>query len=142
MTDITSIELNLETGELDDAGTDGDVYLGICGREFFADTSGDDYEKGSSNKYVFGSGANVNNADINDPREQRLQVEYADLFPVYLRFEPQNRDDRWRLQRAVVTFNGNLFPMYDTNETIPLSIGIWMGTHPGQFVFIRKHQPG
>ena len=44
MPQINSIQLHLQTGDLSGAGTDGDVYLGVCGREFSIDTTSDDFE--------------------------------------------------------------------------------------------------
>ena len=38
---ITSIECFIVTADVKDAGTDGGVYLGICGREFHCDYKGD-----------------------------------------------------------------------------------------------------
>ena len=54
MPQITSIHLTLITGNASGAGTDGDVYLGICGREFFVDTTANDFERGASREYIFG----------------------------------------------------------------------------------------
>ena len=110
MPQIETIALNLQTGDISGAGTDGDVYLGVCGREFSIDTTRDDFERGSSREYVLGDSSNVNNAAVNDPRKQRLFVENVDNFPVYVRFQPQTRSDNWQLQRATLWFNGRLFP--------------------------------
>jgi hypothetical protein len=146
MPNITSLELNLQTARVDGAGTDGDVYLGFCGREFYVDSEDedfDDFESGDIRTYIFGDGANVIQPDLNDPREPQLLSENIDRFPVYIRFEPEDRDDNWRLQRAVVTFNGNLFPMWDTAELIRGAGGIWIGTRAGLFVhFIQHQEPG
>ena len=48
MADIQSIAALLFTSRAEDASTDGDVYLGIGGREFYLDTSEDDYESGQA----------------------------------------------------------------------------------------------
>ncbi len=139
MTEISSIKVNLETGDKSGAGTDGDVYLGFAAREFFLQTSGDDYERGSSISYVFGEGANVLNAESNDPRTMRVQVEAVNDFPVYIRFAPEKRDDRWLLQRAVVTVNDNLFPMWDTLDVLDVKEGIWMGIRSTLFLHFPEH---
>ena len=55
MTQIESIQVNINTGDESCAGTDGDNYLGVCGREFHLDTSADDFERGSSHQYVLGA---------------------------------------------------------------------------------------
>jgi len=142
MPQIDTIGLNLKTGNLSGAGTDGDVYLGVCGREFSIDTTRDDFERGSARTYILGDGSNVNNAAVNDPREQRLFVENVDNFPVYIRFQPQGRSDNWQLQRATLSFNGDIFPQWDTSSFVgndPAS-GIWLGTRSGLFVHIPRHQ--
>lgn len=139
---INSIHLHLETGNLSGAGTDGDVYLGVCGREFNLDTTSDDRERGSSRTYVFGEGSNVNNPSVNDPRKQELFTENVEQFPVYVRFQPQSRGDNWQLQRADVRFNDGLIPEWDTVGFVlnDPAEGIWLGVRSGLFVHLMKHQ--
>src|SRR3954469_4107763 len=86
MANITTIQFALQTADVAGAGTDGDVYLGFCGREFSVDTSADDFERDSSRTYPFGEGANVQHAGQNDPRLPQLRTENIDRFPVYVRF--------------------------------------------------------
>jgi hypothetical protein len=71
MPDLTQIEVDIATGDLEGAGTDGEVYLGICGREFHCDSGADDFERNTGGNYSFGSGGNVLNPDRNDPRRRR-----------------------------------------------------------------------
>ena len=47
MAAITGILAQIITGDIDNAGTDGRVYLGLGGREFRMDSKEDDYERGS-----------------------------------------------------------------------------------------------
>ena len=105
MTPINSIQLNIQTGGLSNAGTDGDVYLGLGGREFSIDSSADDFERGSSRLYNLGEGSNVLHSNLNDPREPPLYTEQVANYPVYIRFNPKSRNDTWQLQRADVMFN-------------------------------------
>jgi hypothetical protein len=140
MPQIESIQANIQTLDVSGGGTDGDVYLGVSGREFHLDTSHDDFERGSSRKYVLGDGGNVNSASINDPRKQVLLTEDVESFPVYLRFNPQSGSDNWNLERAVVTFNNQLLPQWDTLTLVKQNEGIWLGAHSGLFVFIPKHE--
>ena len=142
MTLITSIQFQLNTGSMVGAGTDGDVYLGVCGREFYVDTSADDFERGSSRMYIFGDGANVNNPPNNDPRKQSLHIENVGNFPVYLRFQPRSRTDNWNVQRAEVSFNGNFFPRWDTASFVSQRDGIWMGVRSSLFLHIPPHVDG
>jgi len=141
---ITRIELQLQTGEQSGAGTDGDVYLGLCGREFYIDSSKDDFEKGASRTYIFGdknSDRNVEYPDFNDPTTHYLRTENLDKFPVYIRFHPLGmnpRADRWQLQRADVYLNGADIYEWSTASIIG-GPGIWLGTHAGLVVHLAKH---
>ena len=80
MSAITQIKAVIHTGDRNDAGTNGSVYLGICGREFKlgrADTN--DFERSSHREYFFGNGSNVEEAKFNDPRDplsltQRIRI--------------------------------------------------------------------
>jgi PLAT/LH2 domain len=139
MAQIESIQVNINTGDESGAGTDGDIYLGLGGREFHLDTTADDFERGSSHRYVLGSGSDVVNPAVNDPRKQFLQVEDVDSFPVYVRFEPNNDGDNWNLARADVTLNNNFFPLWETIGFIPEPDGIWLGQRSGTVVHLHKH---
>ncbi len=72
MVAITRIAANIKTGDRDFAGTDGEVYLGIGGREFHLDSAANDFEQKSARTYMLGeslpSDTTVNNAAHNDPR--------------------------------------------------------------------------
>jgi len=142
MTTIDSIHLDLQTSDLSGAGTDGDVYLGIGGREFSVDTEADDFERGRSGSYTFGDGANVRNAAVNDPRTPQLTVELVDELPMYLRFQPQSRTDNWCLQRAVVFLNGSPLPQWGTSPYLTLTADLWLGTRSGLVVQLRRHSDG
>ena len=54
MSAITRILLKIKTANTEGAGTDGNVYLGIGGREFKIDTSTNDFEKNVSQDIVWG----------------------------------------------------------------------------------------
>jgi len=140
MAQIERIVLNVQTGKLSGAGTDGDVYLGVCGREFSIDTTRDDFERESTHNYILGDGSNVNNSSLNDPRKQRLFVENVESFPVYIRFQPQNGSDDWQLHRASVRFNDDVFPAWDTASFVlnDPTEGIWLGTRSGLVVHLPK----
>jgi hypothetical protein len=57
MAQIESIQISINTGDESGGGTDGSIYLGVCGREFHLDTSADDFERGSGQEYVLGAGS-------------------------------------------------------------------------------------
>jgi hypothetical protein len=82
MSAINRIELRLRTGDRQDAGTDGDVFLGLAGREFNVDTTSEDFERGNDRTYIFGEGANVLRPPENDPRTpMQTDTSTSDAFP-------------------------------------------------------------
>jgi hypothetical protein len=137
---IESIQVEVGTLDEDGAGTDGSLYLGVCGREFHLDTSADDLERGSNRQYVLGDNANIEDMGINDPRKQRLFTGHVDALPVYLRFVGEDSGDRWGLRRATMTLNEELFPMWDTDSYISDVEGIWLGAKAGGVVFLINQQ--
>ncbi|MFF3350400.1 hypothetical protein [Streptomyces sp. NPDC002779] len=102
MPDITKITVQLVTAADPGAGTGGFVYAGVAGREFHVDSTRNDFEPGDNYAYIFGDSANVLDAARNDPRLPRLETIDADRFPVYLRFEGNDNDDDWCLDRVRV----------------------------------------
>jgi hypothetical protein len=135
MANINRINVLIVTANASGAGTDGSVYLGVCGREFHTDTNSDDFERNSSRSYVFGEGTNVNNASTNDPRHPALFTEDIDKFPIYIRFNPKSGSDSWILDRVSVSFNDGLFPLYERNQKEPLVLG----SRSGLICYLRKH---
>jgi hypothetical protein len=106
---VTRIELRVQTGNKTDGGTDGDVFLGVAGREFFVDTSSNDFERSSNRTYVFGDGATVVRPTQNDPRSP-WQLTFDDLrrAPRYLRFEPGSDWNVGRIDLTVSYTGGSL----------------------------------
>ena len=85
---IESIHVLIQTAKEENAGTDGDVYLGICGREFVIDTDQKDFDKNSTKTYIIGDGANIKNSYENDPRHHWIRhTEDLEKYPIYIRFE-------------------------------------------------------
>ncbi|WP_144083271.1 hypothetical protein [Rhizobium leguminosarum] len=113
MATVTGILCQMITGNVDGAGTDGRVYLGLGGREFRLDSGADDYERGSWREYILGRGpvepnlpppqVRVNNPNRNDPRTG-LRVDTSKLghSPVYIRFENEGGSPDWNLKSAIV----------------------------------------
>lgn len=145
MAQINSIQLHIQTGNLSGAGTDGDIYLGLGGREFAVDTTKDDFERAAARVYTLGEGADIRNAAENDPRDPQLFTERVADFPVYIRFQPRSRDDNWQLQRADVRFNESLHIDWDTVGFIvnDPEKGIWLGVRSGLVVHLDNfsHEP-
>jgi hypothetical protein len=112
MVTVQKIVFRIRTGDIENAGTDGEVYIGFCGREFHVGTSYEDFERGTDRNYSAGSGAvegevNLHNPQWNDPRAlPRLDSEFINHYPVYVRFEPIGRYDHWCLQYISVLAEG------------------------------------
>jgi hypothetical protein len=131
MAAITRIDVQLKTGTRNGAGTDGDVYIRICGREFYVDSAIDDFQPNPEpHTYTFGAGANVNFASDNDPRSPyQLLTENLDRFPVSLRFSPTSRSDNWNLESVNVIVNPG--PGQVHYQALGGSNNLWLGTHSG-----------
>jgi hypothetical protein len=140
MTNIDRLVVKIHTADHGGAGTDGDIFLGIGGREFCIDSKLDDFERASDRTYGLrsigpGEVAVVNAVD-NDPRgPYSINDIKIDHHPVYVRFEPEDRADEWVIQyvsvksldknNRVVRFHEALAPEDDTK--IYLSLGAKSG---------------
>ena len=111
MGNIRRVMVRVATGDLEGAGTTGEVYLGLAGMEFkMNSTASGDYEAGSDRTYVLGEHAGVHQtsaeearfdfafADRNDPRITTM--ERAARHPVYVRMHPMGEGHDW-LPRVV-----------------------------------------
>ena len=136
MTLIRSVHALVYTGSEDGAGTDGDVYVGACGREFRLNTAENDFERGSRYTYRFGTFPTVADPELNDPQRQLLRLEDVGRLPLYIRFAPRERSDRWKLQRAIVAFNSEETPLWDSAVNAPN--GIWLGTNAGMILHLPR----
>jgi hypothetical protein len=150
MAKITGILCQVITGNVDGAGTDGSVFLGIGGREFRLDSTADDYERKSWREYIMGRGPvepnlpppqiRVRNADKNDPRVgfPLDTINLPPRAPVYLRFEPVNGDDNWNLSfAAALVYQGEgqfvaaFMPPVDFDN-------LWMGQGMGKVLYLTN----
>lgn len=136
MADIERIDVRVVTGDGSGAGTDGRVYAGIAGREFRIDSDSDDFERGSDRTYVLGEGPSIRHEDRNDPRNPRLVTTDLDLFPVYLRFEPQGDNANWDLERVDITVNPG--PREIKYSALKDSPHLWLGQDYGKYRFLKK----
>jgi hypothetical protein len=152
MPHVGKIEVKIVTANRTGAGTNGEAYLGIGGREFLLDIPGrDDFEKGHTDNFVIGVGSNIKNQNsessgINglptvDPPttgENSPGIEFEwlqnNLFPAYIRFKPDDAGDNWNIESVDVT--ATRFP--DQSATIkynafanPDPDNIWLGDSSG-----------
>ena len=133
---VKQINVQVVTGKKNNAGTDGEVYLGIFGREFYLDSSHDDFERASDFTYILGEGANINHSSDNDPRLPALSADQMGGFPVYIRFEPFGGSPDWNVERVLVTVTSG------RNEEIRfanlLLENIWLGQKSGKFIYLSR----
>lgn len=147
MSAITGILVQVITNDVDNAGTDGKVYLGLGGREFRLDSNADDYEQGSWREYVLGRGpkepdlpspqVRVEWAEFNDPRVG-FAIDTLDILksPAYLRLEPEGDSPNWNLKTvfALVYVGESDFSMYFTT---PAGFdNLWLGDPMGKIVYL------
>jgi hypothetical protein len=132
---ITKIEIDVETGSIEGAGTNGRVYLGICGREFRLDKPGDQFRVGILDNFIIGIGSNIENPNgvndiINSPNSYEIDTYLLNIFPKYIRFEPQDNNDNWNISRVElrVTDETNIVHNFDA---LISNGSIWLGKNSG-----------
>jgi hypothetical protein len=137
MVEITQINVIVKTGNINGAGTDGRVYLGIGGREFKLDQPGNQFEKGDLDTFTIGIGSNIENTDdvnslpaptgnTNSPNVEDTDIEFN---PTYIRFDPNDSDDNWNVEKVQVQ-------VVDIGRTYqgPRDGNIWLGSRSGLFL--------
>lgn len=146
MASIDSIHVYVETGSGFEADTDGSVYLGICGREFYLDSNADDFEKGAKQTFKFGLNSNIKNSRLNDPREQwRRYTKDLEKFPVYIRFESKGGLDKflgWHVNRVLVTVNPWTSGYWQFGALKNENESIWLGESVGKVLYLELERRG
>ena len=144
MVTIQKIVFRIRTADIEDAGTDGEVYIGFCGREFHVGSSYEDFERGAVRSYTAGMSAeagevNLSNDTLNNPSANpSLNSEDINFYPVYIRFEPIGRYDHWYVQYISVSAAGvkyeALEPEDDTNiyTVLGYKSGKYLYLHPAR----------
>ncbi len=154
MAAITGIVCDTITSDFEGAGTDGDVYVGIGGREFHLDSEEDDFEQNSWRDYVLGDPPVVLEAnpqhkrvlheERNDPRSTPpLDTDSLGLCntPAYVRFEPSDGDDEWNLDYMGVYVFTERFVADRLVVCYTVSPGftnLWLGPLSGKFVYLTQ----
>jgi hypothetical protein len=145
MAKVTGILCQIITGNIGGAGTDGNVYLGLGGREFRLDSTADDFEKNSWREYILGAAPNepnlpppqirVNHKEQNDP-SVGFPLDTINLArsPVYIRFEPEGSSPDWNLSFAAALVYSNQFVV---GYTPPVDFdNLWLGKNMGKILYL------
>ena len=133
---VVAITAVFETADLPHAATKGDVFLGLGGREFRCITSGNNFQQGATDTFVFGQSANVLNPDRNNPAAPQLALNSVSRFPVYVRFDQGNKKP-WRFSRLTIKLTvapGPQPPAY--TSTLHHPGGLSLGTDSGSMVYL------
>jgi hypothetical protein len=152
MAKVTGIICQILTSNIEDAGTDGTVYLGLGGREFHLDSKENDFQRGSAREYFLGAppfGGPSDEGPIqqrpvldeekNDPRKGfPLDTGNLARTPVYIRFEPEDfrTNDHWNLHFAAAL-------VYDTKFVIGYTPpggfkNLWLGHKTGKILYLTE----
>jgi hypothetical protein len=153
MSQVTGILCQIITGNVNNAGTDGWVYLGLGGREFRLDSTADDYERGSLREYILGRsplepnlppfGIRVQNPQFNDPRVGfPLDTVNLPRNPVYIRFEPHGGSPNWNLGFVAVLVyvgEGQFVLAYVPTRDFD---NLWLGDPMGKILYLTDTVSG
>ena len=137
MATITKINVLIQTGNINNAGTDGTVFIAIAGREFHLNSEEDDFEKGKAFTYVLGTVSTGSNASLNNPNKPfALNTVDLDKFPMWIRFEPSGDSPDWNLEFASAIINPG------PNEVKYQALGgdgnLWLGQNSGKYCFLKR----
>jgi hypothetical protein len=149
MAHVGKITATIKTANVNDASTNGRVYLGLGGREFRLNMPGNQFQKGQTNTFIIGDGGNIDNPHhgndlpmFGGDTTNAPNVEYTDLelYPKYIRFEPQDEDDNWNMETANVIAE-LYFGTAGTGQTktfVDLTGNTWLGVGTGKAVQLLK----
>lgn len=147
MTHVGKITAVIKTGNINDAPTNGRVYLGIGGREFRLNKPGDQFKKGATDTFIIGDGGNIDNPrhanelPFFQGTENCPRLEFSDLtkFPTYVRLEDEVEDDDWNVEAVSVVaakydFGAPSVPPDSRTYNSGLAGHIWLGKKFGKML--------
>jgi hypothetical protein len=114
MVNVKTIFVRFKTRDEKYAGTDGNVYVGIGGREFRIDSDRDDFERGDDRTYILGEDPitlpenpeNISGFATDPESPYILKTENLILFPVYVRLESaETWQSAWHLDYVEIRVN-------------------------------------
>jgi hypothetical protein len=138
MARITRIEVEINTGK---PGTNGGVWLGLCGREFRLNNPGvNDLKENSITTFILGDGSTVEYPAENDPRAPfQLWTEWMTAFPNfprYIRFRGGDAGSRWNIREVIVRVNpGQPSNLLYGSLTLP-NDNLTLGARVGEMLYL------
>jgi len=146
MTHAGKITVQIKTGDVPGADTDGRVYLGIGGREFRLNKAGNQFVRNTIDTFIIGHDETIDNPNggnslpvIGDINAPRIEFTQFNLYPEYIRFEPQDDNDKWNVEFVSVVaeqYNGDL-PSGIIQGFGDLDGNIWLGNKFGLVLFLH-----
>jgi hypothetical protein len=147
MTHIVQIKVEIKTSNEQSAGTNGRVFLGIGGREFRLDKLGNQFQKNQTDTFTINSTSmDIENSErnslpdtgnVNSPRIEN-NIGIAFNLPVYLRFDPNDNNDDWNIERVKVQVIGGLNSTFIFPNDVLKDGNIWLGNKFGLFLNLRQ----
>jgi subtilisin family serine protease len=112
---VDKIVVTIQTGNKSGASTNGKVYLGIGGREFRLNKSGNQFQQNKEDEFIIGVGSNVLKPEKNElPQNSsfsndspKIPFSTIGIYPMYIRFEPSGNSDKWNVDRVHVNVKSN-----------------------------------
>ena len=138
---VKRIKATLWTGNRDDANTNGDVFLGLGGREFKLDLpSIGELQRNTENTFFLGENPNVVDPNRNDP-DQDLHLRQEDLWDFglpYVRFKGANDKDTWNLEAAVVEVTTSINEKFIWRRMKDSADNLWLGNQSGNVCYLAQ----
>jgi hypothetical protein len=136
---VRKITIDITTSFAEGAGTEGQVFFGIGGREFRLDIDDhEDFERGDEMTYELGEGANVKDRERNDPRKgMPIDLDAVLTHPVYLRLVSHKASDDWNIANV----RARVVAEEETLRFSALEGGadnIWLGPQSGSWLYLRR----
>ncbi len=149
MPQIKRIEVHIRMACMPESRPDGELYIGIGGREFGVALKRDDLPPEGVLVYAFGENPSpLKHAGENDPSAQRLTTETLRDYPVYVRYEPDGKKDNWCIEDlGIVANSGGEDETRFRAAILSTAEGseaprIWLGKRLGKMIYLAEEAAG
>lgn len=130
------IRVLIKTADVENAGTNGKVYIGVAGREYHLDTDPhDNFEQDSLDLFIIGMDSNLSREDYQITDEG---ITYMSSFPVYVRLEPSGGNADWAVEFVAVESMGTQGWGHDMRNHDGDIAYSWLGREHGLYIYLRE----